>query len=116
MATRVKPKKRARTLLLFEEQLPAFGDELQLFRRLAATKRGKRKMKAKASERAQALLNKVGSELQKPGISSQVVFKNRKSGVFAYSIDPKNPQRIIRKSSAGKTSVGRLTDGRFKAF
>ena len=103
--SRAKAKRRLNPV-----QLPAFGDELLLYR----TRHHAKKSRQKDSERTKYLLGKVGTGLNLPGIKPTVVFKSK--DVFAYSIDPTNPNRIVRHSSAGKRTVGRLVDGRFKAI
>jgi hypothetical protein len=36
--------------------------------------------------------------------------------VFAYSVDPADTTKIVREDASGKTSVGRLVNGRFRTL
>jgi hypothetical protein len=70
----------------------------------------------KSSESARVLVKKAGRVLSKPGIERSAIFPpGRSADLFAYSVDPKNPKRIVRESSGGKITRGRFVDGRFKA-
>lgn len=68
-----------------------------------------------ADQLAGPLLRKLGRALSKPGISREAVFgptPNPKA--YAYSIDPANPERMIREDVAGNRTVGRMTNGVFR--
>jgi hypothetical protein len=94
------------------KRLPDFGEGLVVVR----TGRFPVSPKVgKTSEDAGALLKKVGSALNRPGISKRAIFKGISTGVFAYSVDPAAPDKIVRRSVAGKKTVGRLVGRRFKA-
>jgi hypothetical protein len=94
------------------KRIPAFGADLVIVRagRFADSKKS-----IKRSEEARSLVEATGKALSRPGIKKRVVFKRGTSGVFAYSVDPLDPDRIIRRSSAGKRTAGRLVDGRFRS-
>lgn len=101
-----------RSLRIRGALVPTFGDEVLLVRRRTfATKK-----KKKSSERAGALLLKAGSELRQPGIKRKAVFKSKAANVFAYSVDSKDPSKILRYPREGKRTVGRYVGGRFKAL
>jgi hypothetical protein len=94
------------------KRLPNFGDDLVVIR----TRRFPASPRAISSrEEAGALLKKVGQALNRPGISDKAIFKNRRSQVFAYSADPGDPEKIVRRSVDGKRSIGRLRGNRFQA-
>jgi hypothetical protein len=99
--------------LLGGELVPAFGDEVFLVRRRASSST---RPKKKSSDRAGTLLLKAGSELREPGIKRKAVFKSKTATIFAYSVDPRDPQRIFRQGREGKRTVGRYVGGRFKAL
>lgn len=89
------------------------GDDLVLVRtgepkKVAANTR--------AADRATVLVSKVATALQKPGIHKNAVFRGANSTkIFAYSVDPADPTKVIRESADGTRRVGRLgTDGKFK--
>lgn len=61
------------------------------------------------------LLCKLGKALSKPGISREAVFgTNPKPDAYAYSVDPSNPERVIREDAAGNRTVGRMFNGVFR--
>jgi hypothetical protein len=94
------------------KRVPAFGRDFVVVRtgRFAGAKKS-----TKRSEEARVLVEATAQALGRPGIKKRAVFKRGSRGVFAYSVDPSNPARIVRRSSAGKKTVGRLVDGRFRA-
>ena len=73
---------------------------------------------ANEKEGAQFLVKKVGAALGKPGISRGAVFRGANpEKVFAYSVVPDDPTRVIRQTMDGTRVEGRLgKDGRFRAF
>jgi hypothetical protein len=94
------------------KRLPSFGDDLVVVR----TRRFPTSPRVISSrEEAGALLKKVGHALNRPGISKKAIFKNGHSQVFAYSADPVDPDKIVRRSVDGKKSIGRLRGNRFQA-
>ena len=120
--SRARPKKSARkakkavsskrkspgVVIVRGKRVPSFGADLVLIR----TARFKTPAKSsKPSEEARVLARRAGEALTKPGISDHPVKKSRS----LYSVDPANPERIVRKSADGKTSVGRLVGYRFRA-
>ena len=49
------------------------------------------------------------------GIAREVVFGvNPPPNFFAYSLDPTNPERIVRERADGHKEVGRMSNGRFR--
>ena len=67
------------------------------------------------SMRGEALLRKANRAVIRAGIKERTVFRDAKTGVFAYSVDPRDPQRIVRLSADGKKTMGHFADGRFRA-
>ncbi|MEW6704969.1 MAG: hypothetical protein AB1430_08975 [Pseudomonadota bacterium] len=61
------------------------------------------------------LVSKAGRALRKPGIERGAVFKQGKTRVFAFSVDPTDPTRVIREAEDGSRQIGRLVNGRFLA-
>jgi hypothetical protein len=94
------------------KRVPSFGGEFVVVRTSRFAQAGK---STKSSEEAHVLVKKAGKALKSPGISSKAVFKQGHSGVFAYSVYSDDPDKIVRRSLAGKRTVGRLVHGRFKA-
>ena len=95
------------------KRAPAFGRDVVVVRtgRFEGAKRS-----TKRSEEARTLVGATGKALGRPGIKKSAVFKKRGAdGVFAYSVDPADPRRIVRRSGAGKRTIGRLVDGRFRS-
>jgi hypothetical protein len=66
-----------------------------------------------APDRAEALVSKAAKALNRPGISKDVVFKGRTDNVYSYSVDTSDITRIVRVSSDGQRSVGRLVGEKF---
>ena len=78
-----------------------------------------RKPKASATRRddtASVLVKKAVYALRKPGIKKESVFRGRRADrVFSYSVYLKDPTKIVRESSKGTRTIGRLVDGKFRA-
>jgi hypothetical protein len=69
------------------------------------------------TETTAALARKLGRALNKPGISREAVFGKTKGrrAVYAYSVHPDDPTKLVRESVDGKCTVGRMIDGKFRA-
>jgi hypothetical protein len=61
-----------------------------------------------------AVLESVGDALSRPGLKRSAVFT--RPGVQSYSIDPKNPDRIIRETANGVRTEGHVVAGRFRSL
>jgi hypothetical protein len=71
--------------------------------------------KTPEDQEAGPLLRKVGRALSRPGVSREAVFgKAPKSNFFVYSLDPSDPNRMIREDAAGNRTVGRMVNGAFR--
>ena len=107
-----KAKKRASKKLPELKLVASLGDGFVL----ATTSRMKRVVaQPRESETASVLIKKIGQALQSPGIGRNVVFPNGiTKRLYAYSVDPDDPSRILRKARDGSRSVGRFVDGRFR--
>jgi hypothetical protein len=68
----------------------------------------------RAEDGAAVLVPKAWRALKKPGISRQAVFPTSSTTVFAYSVDPADPTRIVREAADGTRTIGRLVNGRFQ--
>jgi hypothetical protein len=68
-----------------------------------------------ANETASVLVKRVGEALRRPGIDKQVVFRDKKTGIYSYSTYPRDPTKVIREASDGTKRIGRLINGRFVA-
>ena len=90
-------------------QLPTFRHDVFI------TLKGKAKQVdiAPRRKREDTLLASARRALERPGLSARSVFT--KSGVRSYSIDPKDPTRIIRETASGSKARGRLVGGQFRA-
>lgn len=67
------------------------------------------------SDTARAMLNRAGKALAKPGIGPRTVFRDSRTGVFAYSAYGPDPSRVVRKAADGTRTIGRVVAGKFKA-
>lgn len=73
--------------------------------------------KVAADQMANTLVPKMVGVFKKLGVDRTAVFRSHTGKpVYAYSLDPKDPSRIIKEDRAGKQTIGRMaTDGTFKA-
>ena len=110
---KTKVAKSQREIRIRGKRVPPFGDQLVLVRTPSGVRSAEPKQRPSSETRV--LIKKVGSALNNPGIKPKAVFKGGSTRVFAYSVDPKNPDRIVRKSAAGVRTIGRVKNGRFKA-
>lgn len=61
------------------------------------------------------LLPKMAQAMLKPGLSKKAVFRsNTGKTVYAYSIDPNNPERLIREDASGDKIPGRMAGASFR--
>jgi hypothetical protein len=68
-------------------------------------------------EKASTLVASLVKATRKPGTSRDRIFNSSLGKrVFAYSVDPADTTKIIREDASGKTSVGRLVNGRFRTL
>jgi hypothetical protein len=69
------------------------------------------------SEKSSVLIEGIAKAIRKAGIHRDVVFTPQKKGkkVYAYSIYPADPTKIVREDSNGRKKVGRLVGGKFRA-
>lgn len=52
-----------------------------------------------------------------PGISRAIVFRGRKgTHVYAYSVFPADPTKIVREDAEGHKAIGHLVRDKFKAL
>lgn len=79
--------------------------------------RGRRPPAVPPKDQASKLVQKTAKALSTPGISESVVFTgNRSNGrpVYAYSIDPTDVSRVLRRAADGSIQVGRLVNNQFR--
>jgi hypothetical protein len=67
-------------------------------------------------ERAGSMIQEIVKVTSRPGTGHAVFFKSPSGKkIFAYSIDPTNPKRIVREDASGNRVVGRFAGDRFRA-
>ena len=94
-------------------RIPTLNDDLVLVRLSAANTSPAR---LDPDERAGALVLKAAKALSKPGIRRESVFGSGSGhGIYAYSVYPPDPTKVVRESADGSKTVGRLVGGRFRA-
>lgn len=73
--------------------------------------------KVAADQLANTLVPKMGKAISRPGVNRNSVFQSKTGkSVFAYSMDPRDPSRIIKEDQAGQRTIGRMaSDGTFRA-
>ncbi len=65
---------------------------------------------------ASALLAELARVLKKPGVNRSRIFDGTVGKrVFAYSIYPKDPTKVVREDASGQKTIGRLVRGRFQS-
>jgi len=71
-----------------------------------------------AAQTAAALGAKLGKALSKPGISRDAVFGTvaARGEVYAYSVLPEDPTKLVRETADGKRTIGRVVGGKFRAL
>lgn len=104
-----KPKK-APSLPKTAKTVAVLGDRFFLVRVGASTKKASA---PREGEAATVLVTRAGQALKKPGIGRETVFKPGRAPVFAFSVDPSDPSRVIREAADGSRKTGRLVNGRF---
>ena len=104
--------KAKRAVRINGKRAPAFGRDVVVVR---TGRFQDSKIPTRRSEEARTLVGETAKALGRPGIKKSAVFKRGAPEVFAYSVDPGDPKRIVRRSGAGERTVGRLVDGRFRA-
>lgn len=71
--------------------------------------------KAPEDQRAEVLMARVAHALSKPGVKRTSVFRdNGRKAVYAYSVDPQNPDLLVREDSTGKKTSGSMVNGVFR--
>jgi len=86
---------------------------------LVVVKIGRPKSVETVSEREKAsnLVASLVRATRKPGTSRDTIFHSSVGKrVFAYSVYPGDPTKIVREDASGMTSVGRLVNGRFRVL
>lgn len=79
-----------------------------------ATKSIKSVAGAKLSSGGQ-YVTKAAHVLSKSGLARSAVFKEIRTGpIYAYSVNPADPSKLIRESRDSSTRVGRLVNGKFR--
>jgi hypothetical protein len=68
-------------------------------------------------EKASFLVSKIVKATSKPGTNRKTIFNSRLGKrVYAYSVCPKDTNKIIREDSSGKVTVGRFANGSFRVL
>lgn len=71
--------------------------------------------KAPEDQRAGVLMPRVAHALSKPGVKRASVFRDdARKAVYAYSVDPQNPDLLVREDSTGKKTSGSMVNGVFR--
>jgi len=69
------------------------------------------------NEKASFLVSKIVKATSKPGTNRGTIFNSSLGKrVYAYSVCPKDTNKIIREDSSGKVTVGRFVNGSFRAL
>ena len=78
---------------------------------------GKRRFDLSLRKLGNELVLKAAKAFAKPGFDRQVIFGNGRNGkVFAYSVHPDDPSKIIREAPDGTRTIGRLVGAKFRPF
>ena len=64
---------------------------------------------------AVGVVSRLAHALRKPGADRGRIFRSASARkVYAYSISPEDPTRVVREDSSGRRTLGRLVRGRFR--
>jgi hypothetical protein len=111
MTTRHRAAKASKNSTVRGRTIAAFGSDVVMVQ--------VRKPKASTIRRddtASVLVKKAVHALRKPGIKKESVFRGRQADrVFSYSVYLKDPTKIVRETSKGARTIGRLVDGKFRS-
>ncbi len=67
-------------------------------------------------DKTTVLVKKAAKALNKPGINKSTVFLGpNATKIFAYSVYPKDPTKVIRETVDGTRVIGRMVNGKFRA-
>jgi hypothetical protein len=115
MSTKPSSLKTTKRQAVTGQPVAALGTRFVLIR--VGSKAGGRKSEVQPGDTASVLVAKAGQALKKPGIPKQAVFgRGDGSGIYAYSVYPADPTKIVREAADGSRTVGRLVNGRFQAL
>lgn len=79
--------------------------------------RTKRPDQLPVRESSGPLVSRIVQASRKPGIKREVIFKKGASKrIYAYSVLPSDPSKMVREDAKGKRAVGRLANGRFRVL
>ena len=71
--------------------------------------------RAEPDQQAATVLTQMSGKLSKPGLDRARVFGSNTKGVYAYSVDPKDPTQLVREDATGRFTPGKFVNGTFKA-
>ncbi len=75
----------------------------------------KRRSDTRRSDEADVVVQKLGKALGRPGINKLAIFvPPGVASVFAYSVDPFDPSKVVREAFDGTKRIGRVVSGKFK--
>lgn len=85
-------------------------------RDLVVLRIGKRvsNLQALPQERASGIVAGMARAMAKPGLTREQVFQGASKKVYAYSLYSKDPSKFVREDAAGRKTLGRFVDGRFR--
>jgi hypothetical protein len=115
MSTKPSSLKTTKRQAVTGQPVAALGTRFVLVR--VGSKALGREAEVQPGDTASVLVTKAGQALKKPGIPKQAVFGHgNRSGIYAYSVYPADPTKIVREAADGSRTVGRLVNGRFQAL
>lgn len=65
-------------------------------------------------ERAAGIVASMAKAMAKPGLTREQIFEGASKKVYAYSLYTKDPSKFVREDAAGRKTLSRFVDGRFR--
>jgi hypothetical protein len=118
MAHSTEPRRKRRKTS-FKAGANGFAEEHRVEtprRGLVALKIGKRsgELQVLPKERASGVVASMAKAMAKPGLTRAQIFQGQSRKVYAYSLYPKDPSKLVREDAAGHKILGRFVSGRFR--
>ena len=110
---RTRKAAKRRVVTLHGKRIPAFDADVVMVR-VGRSRRAPGGVHA--LDVARVMIPKAGKALDKPGLAKTAVFGRGSSNrVFAFSVDARDPTRVVREASDGSRRIGRLVGGKFRS-
>ena len=72
------------------------------------------KLKVLPKEQASVVVANVAKAIARPGLTRAQIFQGASGKVYAYSLYPQDPSKLVREDASGHKVLGRFIGGRFR--